>query len=178
MLCLYVFCCCQWESLLRVLFGLHFGCAAPLVSARMFVSLSLAVSASDSQQHPRSPCTISPLCASPTSLRIIAAPHRLWVLDSHIYLFFILLRLKVSPVFQTSSSFVSPRCPSNMCFLVVVMCSRTHLFFSDMLTHLKPFCVFLHGVCLSAVSLPPSFPHGSSWYDLPQTWVKILHSNV
>lgn len=41
-LVLYVSCCCQWESLLRVLFGLHFGCAAPLMSACMFVFLSLS----------------------------------------------------------------------------------------------------------------------------------------
>lgn len=95
------------EAVWWTLCSLHFGCAVPFVSACMFVSLSrsvfslsssLAVSASDSQQHPCSPCTISPLCASPSSLRITAS-HCLCVLllllDLHLSLFFFFLSLQL-----------------------------------------------------------------------------------
>lgn len=152
-ICFFFCCCCSvCMSSAAVSETRCVWCALPVpfTSTCMFVSLSFCcVSFGHSSA---SLLTLHNLCASPTSedydrltLSVCARFSRLCSLP---------LCLSVNWRSLPSSdvlSLSSHCCLSNMCFLVVIicllcLCSRTHLFLSDMLAHLKPFCAFLHDI--------------------------------
>lgn len=125
---------------------------------RFSLSSLLAVSASDSQQHPCSPCTISPLSASLTSLRITAShclSMPLFLLDFHLALFCLHL---------------FPAVCQSLCCCNVSPLSVFQVSPPQYVCHLKPLCVFfLSCFCVCLVSLCSSV---SFWLCLFYTAVE------